>query len=193
MSGYEFCKKLKTNQLYCHIPVILITAKSQITEQVEGLNVGASAYVTKPFNPEYLKALVKSLLQNRDNIRSLLLSSSTNNSQTITNALSAQDMAFMNNLYQLMDSMMSQDDLNFNLIAEKLCMSRSKFNYKLKGLTGETPIHFFLKYKLNKAAELLKSGKYNVSEVADITGFGTISHFSVSFKKYFGVNPSEYK
>ena len=193
MSGYEFCKRLKANQLYCHIPVILITAKSQITEQVEGLNVGASAYVTKPFNPEYLKALVKSLLQNRDNIRSLLLSSSANNSQTITNALSAQDMAFMNNLYQLMDSMMSQDDLNFNLIAEKLCMSRSKFNYKLKGLTGETPIHFFLKYKLNKAAELLKSGKYNVSEVADITGFGTVSHFSVSFKKYFGVNPSEYK
>lgn len=187
MSGYEFCKRLKANQLYCHIPVILITAKSQITEQVEGLNVGASAYVTKPFNPEYLKALVKSLLQNRDNIRSLLLSSSANNSQTITNALSAQDMAFMNNLYQLMDSMMSQDDLNFNLIAEKLCMSRSKFNYKLKGLTGETPIHFFLKYKLNKAAELLKSGKYNASEV------GTVSHFSVSFKKQFGVNPSEYK
>ena len=193
ISGYKFCKRLKVNQLYCHIPVILITAKSQITEQVEGLNVGASAYVTKPFNPEYLKALVKSLLQNRDNIRSLLLSSSTNNSQTITNALSTQDMAFMNNLYQLMDSMMSQDDLNFNLIAEKLCMSRSKFNYKLKGLTGETPIHFFLKYKLNKAAELLKSGKYNVSEVADITGFGTVSHFSVSFKKQFGVNPSEYK
>ena len=193
ISGYKFYKRLKVNQLYCHIPVILITAKSQITEQVEGLNVGASAYVTKPFNPEYLKALVKSLLQNRDNIRSLLLSSSTNNSQTITNALSTQDMAFMNNLYQLMDSMMSQDDLNFNLIAEKLCMSRSKFNYKLKGLTGETPIHFFLKYKLNKAAELLKSGKYNVSEVADITGFGTVSHFSVSFKKQFGVNPSEYK
>lgn len=72
---------------------------------------------------------------------------------------------------------MSQDNLNFNLIAEKLCMSRSKFNYKLKGLTGETPIHFFLKYKLNKAAELLKSGKYNVSEVADITGFNRISFF----------------
>lgn len=192
ISGYEFCRKLKTSQLYCHIPIILITAKSQIGEQVEGLNVGASAYVTKPFNPEYLKALVKSLLQNRDNIRSLLLSSSTN-SQSVSNALSAQDMAFMNNLYKLMDTMMSQDDLNFNLIAEKLCMSRSKFNYKLKGLTGETPIHFFLKYKLNKAAELLKSGKYNVSEVADMTGFGTVSHFSVSFKKYFGINPSEYK
>lgn len=183
---------MKASQLYCHIPVILITAKSQIGEQVEGLNIGASGYVTKPFNPEYLKALVKSLLQNRDNIRSLLLSSSKH-SQTVTSALSAQDMTFMNNLYQLMDTMMSQDNLNFNLIAEKLCMSRSKFNYKLKGLTGETPIHFFLKYKLNKAAELLKSGKYNVSEVADITGFGTVSHFSVSFKKYFGVTPSEYK
>lgn len=192
MSGYDLCKTIKESQLYSHIPVILITAKSQIGEQVEGLNVGASAYVTKPFNPEYLKALVKSVLQNRDNIRSLLLSSSSS-STTVTNALSTQDMAFMNNLYKLLDTMMSQDDLNFNIVAEKLCMSRSKFNYKLKGLTGETPIHFFLKYKLNKAAELLKSGEYNVSEVADITGFGTVSHFSVSFKKYFGVNPSEYK
>lgn len=192
MSGYELCRELKTSQLYCHIPIVLITAKTQIEEQVEGLNVGASAYVTKPFNPEYLKALIKSLLQNRDNIRALLLSSSTT-SQKVTNALSSQDMIFMKNLYKLLDTMMSQDDLNFNIVAEKLCMSRSKFNYKLKGLTGETPIHFFLKYKLNKAAELLKSGKYNVSEVADLTGFGTVSHFSISFKKYFGVNPSEYK
>lgn len=192
MSGYEFCRNLKESRLHCHIPVILLTAKTQIGEQIEGLNIGASAYVTKPFDPNYLKALVKSLLRNRDSIRALLLSSSST-SQIVTNALSPQDMAFMKDLYVLMDSMITQDNLNFNMVAEKLYMSRSKFNYKLKGLTGETPIHFFLKYKLNKAAELLKSGKYNVSEVADITGFGTLSHFSVSFKKYFGVNPSEYK
>lgn len=99
----------------------------------------------------------------------------------------------MKELYAQLDSMMMREDTNFNDVAERLCMSRSKFNYKLKGLTGETPIHFFMKYKLNKAAQLLKSGKYNVSEVADLIGFGTISHFSVSFKKHFGVNPSEYK
>ena len=92
-----------------------------------------------------------------------------------------------------MDSMMDQEEWNFNDVAEKLFMSRTKFNYKLKGLTGETPTHFFMKYKLNKAAELLRSGKYNVSEVADLTGFGTVSHFSVSFKKHFGVNPKDYK
>lgn len=176
MSGYEFCRNLKESRLHCHIPVILLTAKTQIGEQIEGLNIGASAYVTKPFDPNYLKALVKSLLRNRDSIRALLLSS-LSTSQIVTNALSPQDMAFMKDLYVLMDSMITQDNLNFNMVAEKLYMSRSKFNYKLKGLTGETPIHFFLKYKLNKAAELLKSGKYNVSEVADITGFGTLSHF----------------
>lgn len=88
---------------------------------------------------------------------------------------------------------MSQDNLNFNLIAEKLCMSRSKFNYKLKGLTGETPIHFFLKYKLNKAAELLKSGKYNVSEVADITGFRPSISFFGKLQEILWRNPSEYK
>ena len=81
----------------------------------------------------------------------------------------------------------------FIIWARKMKKVPHKFNYKLKGLTGETPTHFFMKYKLNKAAELLRSGKYNVSEVADLTGFGTVSHFSVSFKKHFGVNPKDYK
>lgn len=195
MSGYEFCRQLKHDRLYCHIPVILLTAKTQIDEQVEGLNTGASAYVTKPFDANYLRALVQSIRRNKEYLRTLLLASETgeNAEKKVSEALSPQDMAFMKELYAQLDSMMMREDTNFNDVAERLCMSRSKFNYKLKGLTGETPIHFFMKYKLNKAAQLLKSGKYNVSEVADLTGFGTISHFSVSFKKHFGVNPSEYK
>ena len=192
MSGYEFCRKLKSDALHCHIPIILLTAKAQMSEQIEGLSSEANAYVTKPFDPDYLKALIQSLLRNRDHIRTLL-STSTGTTKDIAEAISPQDKAFLEKLYSLMDSMMDQEDWNFNDVAEKLLMSRSKFNYKLKGLTGETPTHFFMKYKLNKAAELLRSGKYNVSEVADLTGFGTVSHFSVSFKKHFGVNPKDYK
>lgn len=195
MSGYDFCRQLKNDRLYCHIPIVLLTAKTQINEQVEGLHTGASAYVTKPFDANYLHALVQSIRRNKEFLRTLLTSSdnSEKTEKQVSEALSPQDMSFMKELYALLDSMMTHDDINFNDVAERLCMSRSKFNYKLKGLTGETPIHFFMKYKLNKAAQLLKSGKYNVSEVAYITGFGTISHFSVSFKKHFGVSPSEYK
>ena len=192
MSGYDFCRKLKKDKLYCHIPIVLLTAKAQTGEQIEGLSSEASAYVTKPFDPDYLKTLIRSILSNRNHLRALL-SSATNATKDIAEALSPQDTAFLKDLYKLMDSMMDQEDWNFNDVAEKLLMSRSKFNYKLKGLTGETPTHFFMKYKLNKAAELLRSGKYNVSEVADLTGFGTVSHFSVSFKKHFGVNPKDYK
>lgn len=191
MSGYDLCRKLKEDVAFSHIPVVLLTAKSQVDEQIEGLELGANAYVTKPFDPGFLKALVRSQLRNCENIRRLL----SENVQTtaIGDGLSPQDRAFMDDLYRLMETHLSDLDLNLNTICEELRMSRSKFNYKMKGLTGETPNNFFKHYKLNCAARLLREGKNNVSEVALLTGFGTVSYFSVCFKKQFGVNPSEFR
>lgn len=191
MSGYDLCRKLKEEVAFSHIPVILITAKSQVDEQIEGLELGANAYVTKPFDPGYLKALVRSQLRNSENIRRLL----NENVQTahIGDELSPQDRAFMDALYRLMEKHLADLDLNLGTICEELHISRSKFNYKMKGLTGDTPNNFFKHYKLNCAARLLREGKNNVSEVAMLTGFGTVSYFSVCFKKQFGVNPSEFR
>ena len=107
-------------------------------------------------------------------------------------ALSPQDSAFMNELYQLMENELSNSELDVSRMTELLHISRTKFYYKVKGLTGENPSVFFKKYKLNRAAQLLKERKYNISEIADMTGFSTLSHFSTSFKKQFGVSPSEY-
>lgn len=191
MSGYDLCRKLKENVPFSHIPVILLTAKSQVGEQIEGLELGANAYVTKPFDPGYLKALVRSQLKNCENIRKLLNENVLTTS--IGDELSPQDRAFMDNLYQLMEKHLTDFDLNLNTICEELRMSRSKFNYKIKGLTGDTPNNFFKHYKLNCAARLLREGKNNVSEVALLTGFSTVSYFSVCFKKQFGVNPSEFQ
>ena len=83
--------------------------------------------------------------------------------------------------------------LSISGMTEVLKISRIKFYYKVKGFTGENPNTFFKKYKLNRATELLVEGKYNISEIADMTGFSTISHFSASFKKQFGVSPSKYQ
>lgn len=191
MSGYEFCRIMKSDVTFSHIPFILITAKSQVSEQVEGLDLGANAYVTKPFDPDYLKALVRSQLVNCENMRKLLKENV--HTLSIEGGLSTQDRIFMDELYQLMEKHLADLDLNLNTMCEELRMSRSKFNYKIKGLTGETPNNFFKNYKLNRAARLLKEGKNNVSEVAMLTGFGTVSYFSVCFKKQFGVNPSDYR
>ncbi|KAA6334599.1 Sensor histidine kinase TmoS, partial [termite gut metagenome] len=191
ISGYEFCRKIKDNLQLCHIPVILVTAKTTVESQVEGLNTGADAYVTKPFDPNYLLALIKSQLKNRENVRNLL-GKKTKTDKIEKNILSPQDNAFMTELYQLMETELSNTELNITRITEVLKISRTKLYYKIKGLTGDNPNVFFKMYKLNRASELLAEGKYNISEIADITGFSTLSHFSSSFKKQFGVSPSDY-
>lgn len=192
IDGYQFCKMIKENISYCHIPVILLTAKTLIKEQIEGLEMGANVYVTKPFDPHYLLALVKSQLKNQEYARKVL-SNSTKTETIDKDILSPQDKLFIGELYKLMEKEMSNSELNITKMTEVLKISRSKLYYKIKSLTGENPNVFFRKYKLNRASELLLEGKYNVSEIADMTGFSTPSMFSASFKKQFGVTPREYK
>ena len=191
MSGYELCEAIKGDLQLSHIPVILVTAKVAVENQVQGLGKGADAYVTKPFQPAYLLALVKSLLENREKLHRQL-GSVTTTEEIAPEALSPRDAAFMKELYELMEKELANVDLDITRITEMMRISRTKFYYKVKGLTGENPSVFFKRYKLNRAADLLKEGKHNMSEIAYMTGFNTLSHFSTSFKKQFGVPPSEY-
>lgn len=191
MSGYELCKAVKGELELSHIPVVLVTAKVAVENQVEGLGVGADAYVTKPFQPAYLLALVKSLMENREKLHRRL-GEATSAEEIAPDELSPRDKAFLKDLYELMEKEIADTELDITRISELMRMSRTKFYYKVKGLTGENPSSFFKRYKLNYAANLLKEGKYNMSEIAYMTGFNTLSHFSTSFKKQFGVPPSEY-
>ncbi len=195
MSGFEFCKTLKGNLSFSHIPVILITAMASMHNQIDGLKLGAVAYITKPFDPAYLKALVKSQLQNMQMLRQRLGESTKTDSlaENVADTLSPQDRKFMDEVYEMMEKLSAQQDLNVNSMCRDMFISPSKFNYKIKELTGETPGIFFRKYKLNKAAQMLHDGQYSISEVAVLTGFSTAAHFSVAFKKQFGVSPSEYQ
>ncbi len=190
-TGYELCRQIKENIQLSHIPVVLLTAKATVEDQVEGFDCGADAYVTKPFEPQYLLALISSQLKNREKIRAML-SEATAVESLEENTLSPQDNAFMTELYQLMENELSNSELDVSRMTEMMHISRTKFYYKVKGMTGENPSVFFKRYKLNRAAQLLAERKYNISEIADMTGFSTLSHFSTSFKKQFGVSPSEY-
>lgn len=191
-TGYDLCREIKANLQLCHIPVVLVTAKATVDNQVEGLNTGADAYIAKPFAPKLLLAMIHSLLANREKVRQLL-NNSTSANEDVGKDLSPQDKVFIAELYRIMEAELSNADLDVALLTEKLHISRTKLYYKMKGLTGENPSAFFKTYKLNRAAELLREGKYTIGEIADLTGFNTLSHFSTSFKKQFGVSPSEFK
>lgn len=190
-SGYKLCRLIKDDPQLCHIPVVLVTAKATTENQIEGLNTGADAYVTKPFDPKYLLALIQSQLKNREKVRQLL-SNATQTDSIDDNVLTPQDNAFMSKLYKLMEEELANTELDITKMTDILGISRTKLYYKVKGLTGETPNVFFKTYKLNRAAEMIKKGENTVSEIAYMTGFSSPSHFSTSFKKQFGVAPSEY-
>ena len=192
MDGYELCRLVKEDRELCHIPVILVTAKTTAQNQIEGLRQGADAYVTKPFDPEVLQAMVESQLANRARIRALFGEKTQVEDVQQEVTLAPQDSKLMKDFYALMEEELSNDMLNIDHFADRLHVSRSKFYYKIKALTGDSPSAFFKTYKLNRAKEMLQSGAYRVSEVADLTGFSTPSVFGRNFKAQFGMTPSEF-
>ena len=192
VDGLEFCRMIKENIEMCHIPVIMLTARSSVEDQVNSLNVGADAYVIKPFNPEYLQALVKSMVDNRNRMRQILTTSITTPEEG-AEKLNVKDKQFMDKLYENLESSLAEGEIDIDSFASRLGVSRSKFFYKIKALTGQTPGEFFTTYKLNRAAQLILEGRHKIATVAAMVGFSSPSHFSSVFKKRFGVLPSQYE
>lgn len=190
--GYDLCRTVKHDIRFSHIPVILLTAKATVENQVEGLEAEADAYITKPFDPSLLISQIGSLLRNRQKAMQMI-NSGTTVKDVEADIISPQDSAFLQELYSLMEKELSNCELDVNEISRLIHMSRTKFYYKVKGLTGEPPSVFFKTYKLNRAAELIREHKYTLSEISDMTGFSSLSHFSRSFKKQFGVAPTAFK
>ena len=191
VDGLQLCRMVKENLSMSHIPFVMLTAKSTMRDQIDSLGAGADAYVVKPFEPEYLMALIKSMIDNRSRVRKML-STSLSVPSSSKEVLSGQDKSFMDKLYAIMKESLRNGELDIDSVAEKLGVSRSKFYYKVKALTGQTPNEFFTTYKLNYGAELLKKGKYKISAIADMLGFSSPSHFAAQFRKQFGVLPSQY-
>ena len=190
MNGYELCQRIKNNIDTCHIPVILLTAKTLQENKIEGLENGADAYIDKPFSMEYLKSWIKGLLNNRQRIRHRINTEPVE--EVAKTAFTPIDKEFANKLKELVMANIDEEDFNVNQLAEAMNMSRSNFHRKMKGLTGLTPGEFVLMIRLDYAAELLQKGEFRVNEVCSMVGFKSLSHFSRSFQKKFGVSPKNY-
>ena len=171
---------------------ILLTAKFNIEDQIAGLNCGANAYVLKPFDPDYLIAILNSQLSNRDKLRSALMHN-TDSAKVEESVKNGLDKQFIEALYILMEQSISKPDMDVTEMARAMNVSRSQLYYKVKALTGETPHAFFNRYKLNIAAKWIVEDKYKISAIAQDLGFASASHFTTIFRKEFGCLPSDYK
>lgn len=187
MDGYEMTKLLKEDFSTCHIPIIMMTAKIDIQDKITGIETGAEAYITKPLNIQYLKAIVATFNQQRQLLISKFRNNNTINPKTLK--INSKDEDFLKNLVDFIEKNYSKD-LSVETLSNQCCVSRTVLYNKVKGLTGLSPLEFVRQLKLKIANQLLQKG-YSVSEVAFQVGYNDIKYFSKLFKKQYGYPPSK--
>lgn len=191
MDGLELCRIVKTELNYSHIPVILLTAKITTEAKVEGMTYGADVYIEKPFAMKQIEMQIENILKLRAAFRKQI------NSQTSladnANSFSKKDQEFLEKLEIEIENHIDESDFYIDSIAETMFMSRSSFYRKIKGITGVSPSEFLKTLRLNKAAEMLAEGTYNISEVYVYVGFSSSSYFAKCFKAQFGILPKDYQ
>ncbi len=190
MDGIELCATTKSNLITSHIPVILLTAKSDIQHKIKGIETGADAYIEKPFNTEYLLAMVKNILLQRKKLREKF---SDEPGHDINEAgINNSDKQFIEKIKQIIEANISSPDFSVEKLSTELGVSRSQLFRKFKALFNLKPNELIRVERLKYAKRLLQQKEYNVNEVAIKAGFASTSYFITSFKKYFGETPSHY-
>lgn len=190
MDGLELCERLKSEVDYSHIPIILLTAKTTMQARIEGMKLGADAYIEKPFSVEYLKVCISNLLANREKLRAAFAHSPFVEANSM--ALTKADENFLKTLNGIVSANMENPDFGLDDMADLLHMSRSSLNRKIKGVLDMTPNDYIRLERLKKAAQLLKEGEYKINEVCYMTGFNTPSYFAKCFQKQFGMLPKDF-
>ncbi|MBB6460264.1 hybrid sensor histidine kinase/response regulator transcription factor [Flammeovirga kamogawensis] len=190
MNGIELCKQIKSNPKTNHIPVVLLTSRSSTEEKIEGLEVGADMYITKPFEVKHLIATFKNILNNRKTLQTKFQVEAP--MPLKKKQKTEEDKIFVNKFYKLLEENLTNENIDLEEFAKELYMSRSQFFRKVKAISDTTPQDLIRSYKLKKAAELLCEGQYSVADVVVMVGFKSRTHFSKSFKEIYGITPSKY-
>jgi len=190
MDGFELCRVIKSDVRHSHIPIILLTAKNSLQSKIEGLELGADAYIEKPFSKEHLQAQMVSLMSNRNMVRDYFARSPLVhiNSMAHTKA----DEVFLEALHETISAHMEDHELDVEHLAKFMNMSRVTLYRKIKAISDLTPIELINITRLKKAASLLAEGTYKVYEISDMVGFSSQSNFTRNFLKQFGVTPTNY-
>ncbi|MFI5158178.1 MAG: response regulator, partial [Sphingobacteriales bacterium] len=190
MDGIQLCRNMKTDIQYSHIPIILLTAKNSLNSKIEGLEVGADAYIEKPFSFEHLLAQVNNLLTNRNMMKEYFTRSPLTHIKGI--AVSKADKDFLERLNKAIYDNITDMELDVDQLSAMMNMSRPTLYRKIKGLSDLTPNELINLTRLKKGAELLAEGDHKINEVANMIGYSLPTNFSRDFQRQFGVSPSNY-
>lgn len=191
MDGIELCRRVKTNAAYSYMPFILLSAKTDVTTKIEGFEGGADVYIEKPFSVIQLKAQLQSIIENRNHIRDRFLNSPLQyyKENKDKNNLNAE---FVKKLNTIILEHITDETISIKMLADEFAMSLSNMHKKVKSITGITPNEYIRLIKLNKAAQLLSTGRYKITEVCYMVGFNTPSYFSKCFFEQFKKLPKDY-
>lgn len=182
---------MRGNENYSHIPFVMLTAKTDNVSKIETMRCGADAYVEKPFSVSFLEARIANLLEMRRRLQQKYSSVPLAPIEEL--APTPLDNELLRKMQTVIEENFSNPQLNVDFLVEKMGLSRSSLYAKIKTLADVSPNELIQLTRLKKAAELLKEGRYRVSEVSYMVGFGSTGYFSRCFQKQFGIRPTDFK
>ncbi|PIN28847.1 hybrid sensor histidine kinase/response regulator transcription factor [Prevotella intermedia] len=189
MDGLECCKHLKSDSLTCHIPVILLTAKTLDEHRAEGYAYGADAYLTKPFNGNVLKARIKNLITNRKLMK--IVFGNDAQQEPIEEVAQSAESQFVEKFRTIIQGNLGNSDLNVETISHEMGISRAQLYRKIKSITGISPNDIIREARMKRADRLLETTDKSVSEIAYEVGFSSPSYFTKCYREFFGRTPNK--
>lgn len=192
MSGIELTKRVKANVNINHIPIVLVTALNDTQSNVEGLNVGAAAYLTKPFDITLLRTTVDNIIKSRQRLKNVYEGKQIVEKKIPKTDMQTPDERLMKRVMKIIEQHIFDHNLSVELLAQEVGISRVHLNRKLKELTNQTTTDFIKNIRLKRAANLLSKKKHSINEIADLVGFQSANSFSTAFRKLYGMSPREY-
>lgn len=190
MDGFSLCKRMKSDINVSHIPIILLTAKALSQDEVEGLSLGASDYITKPFHMDVLRLRIRALLEKVESFRKKIKEENEISPSEVT--VTTLDEQLLSDIIRLVEENMGDADFNVETLCEKLCMHRSNLYKKVQFISGRSPAQFIRMMRLKRSKQLMSRGNVLISQVAYEVGFNDPKKFARYFKEEFGMLPSEY-
>ena len=191
MNGYELCKAVKADIDLSHIPVVFITAKNDLDSKIKSLQLGAVAYIVKPFSVKYFRHLIRSLLDNRRREREVFSKKPFFNVDNMH--VNKADEEFINKVMKIIEDNIGEDNFSVESMADIFCMSHSSLLRKIKTVFNLSPVELIRLVKLKKAAELIQEGKYRIGDICYMVGISSQSYFSKLFFKQFGITPKDFE
>ncbi|MEZ0538395.1 substrate-binding domain-containing protein [Fibrella arboris] len=190
MSGLQLTQRVKADLRTSHIPVILLTAQGQMEQRIEGTRVGADAYITKPFNTQYLLETLRTTLANREKWQRRYASDFLSQSGTGGNR---QDKKFLNELTALIEQNLGDSGFGVEKLSRDMGLSRVQLYRKVQALLNMNVMDYLTEVRLKRAKHLLRETTKPMAEIADETGFNSAAYFTTFFKQHTQKTPSEYR